>query len=210
MKLFVVTIIMAFLFSCNEPSNKHEIKKDLMAQFSPDTSTLYFPVDTFKTTGILEDWANKVLLSLNEPDFKSYLGEGNFIRLTWLRAFENPIVIRINKFGDTAYVALKENSFSLNSPENDKLLKDTIINIDKKEWNQFIDQINKSDYWNSQYSDSILGKDGAIWFLECRTNERYKVIQRWDDGYLSSKGLKQYASNLIEQLSKYAQLKSSR
>ena len=182
-----------------------------MAASTPDSDSVYFPLDTINgNSGILEGWANKVLFNLKEPDLKSYAGKGDFFRLIWLRAFENPIIMRMNRFGDTAYVTLKENDFSLSSSEKPQLLKDTIVNIGSNEYNQFIDQINKGDYWNSPYNDSIPGKDGATWFLECRLNGKYKVIQRWDDGYLNSKDLNKYLSAFIQEMNKYIELKSSR
>lgn len=212
MKDYKVVFLLVFLAACNNGSKKIDVVKDKMIQAVPiDSRVKYFPYDTSKINrNVLENWGNEVLFSLREPLLNTYTGDGNFLRLTWLRAFENPIVVRINRFGDTSYINLKELKIKQNPADNPIILKDTIINIENERWDEILLSVNQNNFWQSMYSDTSLSKDGATWFLECRLTNRYKVIQRWDDGYLSSKELINYGVPLINYLEKYIQFRSKR
>lgn len=213
MRYFFNLIVVLSLLSCHGNSSTVRGENDKrMVQFIPkDSSTQYFAYDTTGNTAkILESWATEVLFSLKEPVLNSYSGEGQFIRLIWLRAFENPIVVRVNKFNDTIYANIKELATKSVEPRVAVVVRDTIITLDKDIWNKFVMPINQSVFWNASYSDTLFGKDGATWFLECRLNDRYKVIQRWDDGYISSPALKSYLSPLVSFTNDYVHLKSER
>jgi hypothetical protein len=205
-------IVVLSQLSCSDNPSVGEVTNDKMAQFTPkDSSTQYFAYDTTENKGgVLESWAAEVLFSLKEPVLSTYSGEGEFIRFVWLRAFENPIVIRANKFNDTIYASIKELAIKSAESKATGIMKDTVITLDKNKWNEFITPINQSGFWNASYSDTSFGKDGATWFLECRLNNQYKVIQRWDDGYFSSQALKSYLSPLVNFGNDYIPLKSTR
>ena len=205
-------IVVLSQLSCSDNPSIGKVTNDKMAQFTPkDSSTKYFAYDTTenKEEGV-ESWAAEALFSLKEPVLNTYLGEGEFIRFVWLRAFENPVVIRVNKFNDTIYASIKELAIKSTESKATRIMKDTVITLGKSKWNELVTPINQSGFWNASYSDTSFGKDGATWFLECRLNNQYKVIQRWDDGYLSSQALKSYLSPLVNLGNDYVRLKSTR
>jgi hypothetical protein len=212
MKFFNLVFAFALLVLCECCSSKIEVVEDRMLIYAPiEGTTEYFSNDTGITiNNHLKNWASEVLFCLREPVLNTYAGEGDFIRLTWLRAFENPIVVRVNKFGDTCYIILKELEAKSDLRAKPMLLKDIIIDIKKEEWSEFQLSIDRSDFWRSINLDTSLAKDGATWFLECRINNQYKAIQRWDDGYLSSKDLMNFVAPLITYLENRIELKSKR
>ncbi len=212
MKYYKAVFLLVILASCINGSKKIDVVKDKMLQTALiDSMVKYFPYDTSKINrNVLENWGSEVLFSLREPLLNTYTGEGDFLRLTWLRAFENPIVVRVNKFGDTSYIIVKELKIKSSPTAKPIVLKDSIINIEKKKWDEFLLSVNQNNFWQSIYVDTSYNKDGATWFLECRLNNHYKVIQRWDDGYLSSKELINYGAPLITYLNKYIQFRSKR
>jgi len=213
MKYYKAVFLLVFLAACSNGSKKIDVVKDKMLQAVPvDSSVKYFRYDDTSqiNRNILENWGSEVLYRLREPLLNTFTGDGDFLRLTWLRAFENPIVVRVNRFGDTSYINLKQLKIKQNPAGKPIILKDTIINIEKEKWDEILLSVNQNNFWQSVYADTSINKDGAIWFLECRLTNRYKVIQRWDDGYLSSKELINYAGPLINYLEKYTQFRSIR
>jgi hypothetical protein len=212
MKFFKTFFVLVFLASCINDSQKTDVVKDKMFAAVPiDSGAKYFPYDTTQINrNILEDWASVVLFNLREPLLNTYNGDGNFLRLTWLRAFENPIVIRVNRFEDTFYINIKELKIKSNPGNRPVVLKDTIIYIEREKWDEILLPVNQNHFWQTIYADTSFNKDGVTWFLECRIDNRYKVIQRWDDGYLSSSELINYGTPLINYLEKYIQFRSKR
>ena len=213
MRYFLNLIVVLSLLSCHVNSSTVRDENDKrMVQFIPkDSSTQYFVYDTTGNTAkILESWATEVLFSLKEPVLSTYSGERQFIRLIWLRAFENPVVVRVNKFNNTIYANIKELATKSVESRAAVIIRDTIITLDKDTWNKFVMPINQGGFWNTTYSDTLFGKDGATWFLECRLNNQYKVIQRWDYVYVSSPTLKSYLSSLVDFTNDYVHLKSAR
>jgi hypothetical protein len=211
MKYILAAIGFLFFTSCFDNSPKNIVTTDKMIQFVPqDTETKYFPYDTI-SNNILEKWANEVLYRLKEPVINAYSNTGEFIRLVWLRAFENPIVIRINKFNDTVYANIKELRVKANETNIPIIIKDTIITLDRNKWDEFITPLNQGNFWSTSYTDtSFFNKDGATWFLECRLNNKYKIIVRWDDGHFSSKELNDYLGSVVNFGNDHVSLKSIR
>ncbi len=211
MKSIFSILLILTVVSCNNTETKI-VLQDRMASFSPkERDVIYFHADT--VTGernILESWGNRVLFSLNEPVLFNYVANGEFIRFVWLRSFENPIIIRVNKFSDTVYAVIKELKLQTIDTMPPVVLKDTIITLDKELWQNVMKPIDTSDFWSLQYADSSLNEDGAVWFLECSISNRYKVIRRWDNGHLLSEPFRSYLLPLINLVPSNVKLQTSR
>lgn len=210
MKFLIIISIIFSLSSCLNEAENNKIVKDKMEAYIPNASSAkYILVDT-SANNILTTWADEVLFDVKEPLLNTYSGNGEFVRLVWLRSFETPIVIRLNRFNDTVYTNIKELRLKVNQTEPAKVIIDTMITLDKNRWYLFTKAIETGNFWKSSYSDSTVNKDGAAWFLECRINNQYKVIQRWDDGHLSSRDLHEYLSAVIDFANQYVHLESAR
>jgi hypothetical protein len=214
MKYLTLLFITLSFISCFQTSkNSIETINDRMTSFVPkDSGTKYIVYNDSLNNNhnYLEKQANDVLFNLKEPVLNNYTGKGDFLRFIWLRAFENPVVIRVNKFDDTIYANIKELKIKSSGDKPAEIKKDTIVVITQNDWQNFLSPIRQNNFWNLPYNKTSLNKDGTTWFLECRTNNQYHVIQRWDDGYLSSKELNDYLSSLIDFANKFIHLKSER
>lgn len=208
------------LFSCctNKESKPSTVSDKFKQYVSKDTGDKYFPRDSlFFVSGdnqrsadlFIKNWYSETLFNLQEPILYDYPGEGEAIRLLWLRAFDNPLIVRVSKFQDTVYANIKE----LKSKSYDtkpQILKDTIILLETKKWQEILSGLQENNFWNAKIEDNSSGKDGIAWFLECHLQNKYHYINRWDDGGLSSKDLNLYANGLIKIGKNFVQMKSSR
>ena len=219
MKPFFIFIFTCCLLSaCQQHSNKNlpTITDEFKSQVPTDSSLRYFPIDrqnarTQEANYYTKKWAFETLFSLHEPVLYTYSGAGNAIRLTWLRSFETPIVVRANKFGDTVYVNFKELNKTYNSTEIPKVILDTTVQIDEIRWNKMVQELNKNNFWNAPYGDTnVGGKDGVVWFLEALINKKYHIVDRWDSGTVTSSDLKLYANELVIMAQEISQIKSKR
>jgi hypothetical protein len=102
-------------------------------------------------------------------------------RFTWLRTFHEPVVIRIEKEGNTYKVFWKETN-GAGGYEPGKLTVNQSRKIDKKDWDMFIALLDSVNYWNMKTNFTDTGNDGAIWILEASTPEQYYVVNRWSPG----------------------------
>lgn len=219
MRLFSFFILTILLSCCNTKEKKRSAVNDEFKQYvSKDTGNKYFPADSlFFVAGdsqrtadlFIKNWYSEILFNLQEPILYNYSGEGESIRLLWIRAFDNPLIVRVSKFKDTVYANIKElkNKTYENQPQ---ILKDTIIQLDAQKWQEVLSELQANNFWNAAIEDSSSAKDGITWLLECRLNNKYRCINRWDDGGLSSKDLNLYANELIKIGSSYVPMKSSR
>lgn len=213
MKKLIVLFAIISCTSCYENTKQNLFSvSDKMVGYAPkDSGVKYFPADTLEyDRDYLKKWADEVLFNLHEPVLKNYSGDGEFIRFVWLRTFDNAIVIRVNKFDDTVYANIKELKIKSFEGEIPKILKDTVVLLDESKWQEMLSPLEKNNYWNALYDETSLGKDGASWFLECHLEKRYHVINRWDDGYLTSKELKNFAMPLINLGNNFVPMRSSR
>lgn len=158
--------------------------------------------------------AYEVMYDLKEPSLYNYTGNGEAIRLVWLRSFEHPVLIRLNNFNDTVYANIKELNLKVNENNIPRIIKDTIVVLDKAIWKQAVSILEGNNFWSTPVEDTSFlksnVKDRAPWFLECRLHNKYHCINRWDDGSMSSKELNLYASELINIGERYVQMKSKR
>lgn len=212
MRLLLSVIIIISFSHCSNGSEKGGYIEDKFEGYIPDSSVQYFPADSIffdrgvndaSTDSFIKRWYSETLFNLHEPILYNYLGEGEAIRLLWLRSFGNPVSVRVSKFNDTVYANIKE----LNS-DAQKIIMDTTELLDASFWNKMLTQLEINNFWNVNVNDSSFNKDGINWFLECRLNNKYRGINRWDDGSLSSADLNLYSNQLINLAARYTSMKS--
>ncbi len=219
MRLFLFVIITILFSYCNNKENKFWVVNDKFKQYVPKgAGDKYFPLGSlFFVSGdnqqsadsFVKNWYSETLFNLQEPILYNYSGEGEAIRLLWLRAFDNALIVRVSRFKDTVYANIKELKIK-SSDKNSQILKDTILLLDTNQWEKILSGLQINNFWNAAVEDNSSGKDGIAWLLECRLNNKYQCINRWDDGGISSKDLNLYASELIKIGNSYAPMKSSR
>jgi hypothetical protein len=215
-------IITVIFFSCNDKGNRHSVATDKFKSQVPNKPGVnYFPTDSLffssvsksaSSDSFVRRWYSEILYNLREPVLYNYKGAGQSIRFVWLRPFENPVVIRLNNFNDTAYVNIKELNIQYSGNEVSEIIKDTMIALDVEKWQRSLSMLEANNFWNAVTEDTLSNtlKDGTSWFLECRSGEKYHCINRVDKGDFASKDLNLYAKPLLEIGENHVRLKNSR
>jgi len=103
-------------------------------------------------------------------------------RFTWLRTFNNPIVIGLENNNDTITLYWKvcdgEGGY-----EPGKLILNKKKQLSLNEWTQFQQTIDKLNFWKLETAQNeIMGTDGAQWILEGKELGRYHIVDRWSGG----------------------------
>ena len=123
-------------------------------------------------------WYSKQLFALNEPLLFNKNQDKEIYRFTYLRTFDNPISIRIEKDKTGIYLTWKK-SDGKGGFEPGKIIIDRQCNLNLKDWILFKSKIRKANFWNLELGRSITGEDGSEWILEGFTPENYRVITMW-------------------------------
>jgi hypothetical protein len=219
MRILLIILFVLTYYSCKEKSNNkvNFIHDTLSDNFPTLITDRYFPTDTIVSSYNgrevdyhIKKWGSETLFFIKEPILCNYKGNVESIRFTWLRAFENPVVIRISKLNDTSLVRIKE--LSMKTAENDtpKIILDTIMTLKKELWEKAVSDLEKNNFLNKINRDTTLNKDGASWLLESRLNNSYHYIIRWDTGNAEGKELNTFAKTIIQIANGIVGIKSKR
>lgn len=127
------------------------------------------------------NWYSKHLKALREPVLSDTLPTKVF-RFTWLRTFDNPIVIGIENYNNTVTLYWKV-SDGAGGYEPGKLIEEKRKNLSKKEWKLIVDKVNAINFWSLPSTENeILGTDGSQWILEGKELGKYHFVDRWSGG----------------------------
>jgi len=151
-----------------------------------DTIPAYFPLAFFKERNtyvgsdtLLVTWYSYQLYALKEPVLFTLKSENEIYRFTWLRTFDNPIAIRMEKRADTYKLYWKVCS-GAGGYEPGNIIIDETADVTEEVWNTFIKMIKQLDFWDMEPKDSTFdGLDGSQWILEGKNYQYYRVIDRW-------------------------------
>jgi len=123
------------------------------------------------------DFTSKYLATIKEPIIFQSKSKYDEYRFTWLRSFDYPVVIRIEKRGDIYTVYWKEWDFY---NKQIKRITDGQKNINKEIWDRFMNKLSHTNFWNMDINDpNEQGLDGAEWTLEGKSSSKYHVVERW-------------------------------
>lgn len=210
MKYLYYLIFLALGSSCVDKGKEHRsVFPVVFQQQVPDTVQRYFPKDSISTVAseaeerYIRQWAFETLFSFHEPVLYNYSGNLEVVRLTVLKSFGNPVVVRVNKSADTIFMNIKELD-KLHS----RLNLDTTVQVSETQWKSIMSELDKTNFWAAPTSDtSESGKDGNSYFLEAYIG-KYHFISRWDGGRMESGALTLHAKTLKEISENIVQLKS--
>ncbi len=130
------------------------------------------------------NWYSTQLSAMEEPVLTDSLPT-KIYRFTWLRSFNNPIVIGIENSNDSITLYWKVAN-GAGGYEPGEIVKNKCKKISTKEWQDISSEIDSVDFWNLSSTDSGLpGTDGAQWILEGKELGRYHMVDRWSGGEIS-------------------------
>ncbi|GEO11104.1 hypothetical protein SAE01_36000 [Segetibacter aerophilus] len=151
-----------------------------------DSATFYFKIktnwqdttrdalDTFVNT-----WYSKMLFALKEPVLKDYKAGKEVYRFTWLRTFNHPVVIRLEKQGDIVRLFSKV-SDGAGGYEPGKIIFDTTVNLTSKQIDTINSRLDTAKFWLLQTeANNNNGNDGSEWIIEVYKDKHYHMAVRW-------------------------------
>lgn len=189
--LRLLHIILAIVFitvSCTTRDNKTSQKNNKfdILPLPIDSSSFFFntknswrdtvtdAVDTF-----LNAWYSKMLFALKEPILKDYKGGKEIYRFTWLRTFNHPVSIRLEKQDDVIKLFSKVTN-GAGGYEPGKIVFDTTIDLSQKQVDITNSKLNYVKFWSlpTELTDRN-GNDGSEWIIEVYKDGRYHMVVRW-------------------------------
>jgi len=168
----------------------------IQTQTSKDTLYLYFPLkqagQSFDENANSLDtsinvWYSKTLTAMKEPVLANYEGDTEIYRFTWLRTFNNPIAIRIQRTKDSIILIAKKLS-GAGGYDPGQLITDTTLTLSLKNWDEVQAKIKQINFWILSIETDFRGNDGAEWILEGSTEGFYHFTTRWSEGKGSAYG----------------------
>lgn len=180
--LFIALIVLA---GCNDKSGSGNTGTDRALfcthQIPTDSTTLYFPSRSHEDSVGLDAFVNKCysnqLFGLREPVLISDSCSSEIYRFTWLRTFDHPVSVRIEKSHDSVLIAWKECD-GAGGYEPGQLIRDEDKSLSLNEWNTFTAMLRRCDFWNLPTEETRMQIDGAQWILEGKTNGKYHLVER--------------------------------
>ena len=192
-KLLLILLIVVYQTSFSQTVEKFidntiEVNKNNIPIHKGQT---YFPIEMFhdnvmknvQIDGLRYDtfvvnWYSKHLFALKEPLLFNILLKKETYRFTWLRTFNNPIAIRIEKNKNECRVFWKvSNGAGGYEPGKLKINKSKKVNINQ--WNEFKKLLETCNFWNLELGRNSSGFDGSEWILEGNDLVKYRVVTDW-------------------------------
>jgi hypothetical protein len=159
---------------------------------------------------------NNLYALLNEPIlYNNYLGKETY-RFQWSRSFNEPtLIIRIEKCDDNIKLFVHEIYFGIRvkldstlNIDTNKLEKifvkfetqenetDSMFfyvkyyekDLNTEQWDIFISNLNKIDFYNLPSKNTVIGFDGSNWCIEGHKKCGYYIVDRWCDQELENCG----------------------
>lgn len=157
--------------------NKANIPYDSLVYYIPEK--LIDLNNTSNKISSLNIYISKILYDLQEPLLYNIYDSLETYRFTWIRSKDYPIVFKISKSLKNKYELttkiLNTNSRYLKG----KIVFDTTLIINEKQWNSFKKKITKSYFWKLSTKQDEIISDGSIWSFEGSTISEYNAIIRW-------------------------------
>lgn len=194
MKQIIVILLSAFILTACQDEQVNNTPDTLAVDNVPpvdttlvptDSTTFYFPTellcDTEDYNGqstFLNKWYSKHLFAMREPLVYKNNSQNEIYRFTWLRTFDDPIAIRIEKHQDV-YALYWKSCDGSGGYAPGKLIIDRQKLISEETWNEFLKRLSQIDFWNLSTHDKTMGLDGAQWILEGKKPTQYHIVDRW-------------------------------
>jgi len=119
------------------------------------------------------------LQGFEEPLIYSRNDDTEIYRFLWMRSFDEPFVIRMEKTKEEQYVIVKKKNGISGGQLGEIVMNDTIP-LSESQWADFVDVLNESDFWETPSIEKTeqLINDGAYWIVEGRLHDKYHVVYR--------------------------------
>ena len=187
--LLVSLLCVAALFnaSCNRPTESPEANGPV--QISAEHTAL---ISAGHVGASRSRWYSRQLAALEEPSLDPELRRDHPVescRFLWLRSFDTPVAVRIDRNTDGATLYLKE-ADGKGGYSPGKLRRSESRKLTEREWQSVLVAIDEGAFWKmpSEPVRQIVlengviatsgGTDGAEWILEVTKGDTYRVVSR--------------------------------
>ena len=102
-------------------------------------------------------------------------------RLIYSRAFDSPILFRIQKCQDEIKLITKVFSYDYikNTQWPGKIIEYNELKLNNSDWITFINLINETFFWEMPSTIFDTGLDGSDWDITGFKNGKYHIVSRW-------------------------------
>ncbi len=132
-----------------------------------------------QTDSIHRFWYSRELAALHEPRLADAVGsDGEGYRFLWLRSFDSPIAVRVQRSGTDLVVTTSQTSGSafFKAPA---LVRRDSVQLPRAAWEELQHELDTEEFWNLPRTSSRTGLDGDQWILEGIRSGRYHIVDRW-------------------------------
>jgi hypothetical protein len=183
----VIFLLVMSAVSCRSPVNFESeiIEKSDTLPLPFDSTTLYFQsvgkggTEVNLVRANVNPYYSWMLYKFNEPVLKDYHGSKEVYRFTWLRSFNHPVVVRVEKHAEiisiSGNVSNGAGGFGPGEIIFDTTFSGTLEHIDT-----ISGILSSAGFWSldTESKDNI-GLDGSKWIIEAYKNHQYHVVVRW-------------------------------
>jgi hypothetical protein len=181
----VVSVILTLGWNCSTekpPVERGHLSADVIKKPLPttreypssDAAAYYFPADV---GAFLRKWYSQHLKAMQEPSLFCGRETAEFTyRFLWLRTFDHPICVRIEKEGSSTKLhAVELDGRGGYAPG--KPLRQIDRTLSSAEQERMITALKKTWYWGTPRYIVGGGLDGAEWILEGAEDGKYQVMK---------------------------------
>ena len=124
------------------------------------------------------NWYSEFLHAMKEPLLFNRKIDKEIFRFTWLRAFDKPMTFRFEKKNDR-YILYWKVLSGTDGYEPGKIEIERLKMLTEKEWAEFIQLVEKANFWKMDLGRSSIGTDGSEWIMEGVNQSDYRVVSVW-------------------------------
>jgi len=169
LKTHILLLCLVILVGCNSRTKR--------TGFFPD-GTFY---DDSKRNAEYSKWTVSHLNALQEPSLFALSNDSKVqcYRLLLLPSFKKPMAVRLTlKRDNTGTLDVKITNGQWGY-EPGQLIESKTINIYQKQVTNFLQLLDKANFWHLPARDERFGLDGTTWIIEGVKDGKYQVEKRW-------------------------------
>jgi hypothetical protein len=168
-------------------------------------TTYYFPISIFDTRGsinlklsqYLDNWYSRMLFNFKEPLLYNKIEDKEVYRFLWLRRFNKPVSIRIEKINNSIKLYVKV-SDGMGGSNTGNVIINKVKEINNEQWNTFINKIESIHFWKLPVEEfKELDQDNSEWILEGSTKSNYHFVTRTSPNEYKLKFFKECCEYLL-------------
>ena len=153
----------------------------------PNIDSLYFPLAHEKWDAITNPealdtfsniWYSQALAAFNEPILYHNHSQDEIYRFTWLRSFNNPVVIKFERH-NSDYILTTKEIVDYQGYRPDEFIHNDKATFSLFQWTILEATVERSGFWNMQAKNpEPAAHDGAEWILEANVIGKYHCVER--------------------------------